>query len=117
MFEKYIDIRIHVRYYIKRTAVRNICLGIVLNFKYQIKECFTMSTFYNFEKFLTCEGNLIAFNAAKAVANSPTTAFNPLYIYGGHGTGKTHLLKAIKSAISESYSKMNVLYVNKDIIF
>lgn len=78
------------------------------------KECFTMSTIYNFEKFLTCEGNLIAFNAAKAVANSPTTAFNPLYIYGGHGTGKTHLLKAIKSAISESYPKMNVLYVTAE---
>lgn len=78
------------------------------------KECFTMSTIYNFEKFLTCEGNLIAFNAAKAVANSPTTTFNPLYIYGGHGTGKTHLLKAIKSAISESYPKLNVLYVTAE---
>ncbi|WP_155243672.1 DnaA ATPase domain-containing protein [Butyrivibrio fibrisolvens] len=78
------------------------------------KECFTMSSIYNFEKFLTCEGNLIAFNAAKAVANSPTTAYNPLYIYGGHGTGKTHLLKAIETAISESYPEISVLYVTAE---
>ena len=73
-----------------------------------------MSSLYNFEKFLTCEGNMIAFNAAKEVAKSPTSAYNPLYIYGGHGTGKTHLLKAIENAISENHPKMDVLYVTTE---
>ena len=69
---------------------------------------------YSFDSFITCEENYIAFSAVKAVARSPKTAYNPLFIYGEHGTGKTHLLKAIEKTITECNPDLNVLYVTTE---
>ncbi len=60
---------------------------------------------YSFENFMTFEGNMIAHNAAKSIAYGSTNAYNPLFIYGGPGTGKTHLLKAIEETISANEEK------------
>jgi len=50
---------------------------------------------YTFDSFITGSGNLLAYSAALGVAKSPGQTYNPLFIYGGVGLGKTHLLHAI----------------------
>ena len=57
---------------------------------------------YTFESFVEGENNLVAFNISKNVAENPATLYNPLFIYGGVGLGKTHLLQAIGNYLKDS---------------
>ncbi|MBR5772928.1 MAG: chromosomal replication initiator protein DnaA [Clostridia bacterium] len=63
-----------------------------------------------FETFVVGSSNKFAFAAAKAVAEEPAFAYNPLFIYGSSGLGKTHLLCAIKNAILERNPDANVVF-------
>ena len=69
---------------------------------------------YNFDSFVVASCNTFAFNAAKAVAESPGTNFNPLFIYGGVGLGKTHLLLSIYNYVKTNFPSMKVLYANSE---
>jgi chromosomal replication initiator protein len=66
---------------------------------------------YTFEKFVKGQSNRLAFAGAKAVSDSPGTEYNPLFIYGDSGLGKTHLLHAIANQILNLNPKANILYV------
>lgn len=55
-----------------------------------------------FETLVTGKNNKAAYEAAIAAASSPGSVYNPLYIYGGIGTGKTHIMRAIKATIEKS---------------
>lgn len=66
---------------------------------------------YTFSTFIVGSSNKFAQAACRAVAQNPANAYNPLFIYGGSGLGKTHLLYAISSEIKESRPKTNVIYV------
>lgn len=66
---------------------------------------------YTFENFIVGSSNQFAAAAAKAVAEAPSTKINPLFIYGGSGLGKTHLLHAIGNYLFEHNPKLNVIYV------
>ena len=69
----------------------------------------------NFDNFIEGESNRLARSAGIAVANKPGgTAFNPLFIFGGVGLGKTHLAHAIGVDIKEKYPKKKVLYVSAE---
>ena len=70
---------------------------------------------YSFERFVVGDSNKFAHAAAKAVANSPASVYNPLLIYGGSGLGKTHLLNAISGTIHKNDPNANVVYVNGEI--
>jgi len=69
---------------------------------------------YTFDSFIVGGSNKFAAAAAKAVAEEPSSKINPLFIYGGSGLGKTHLLHAIGNHIGEHNPKLNVIYVTTD---
>ena len=68
---------------------------------------------YNFENFIEGISNKLSRTAGEAVAQNPAkTSFNPLFIYGPSGVGKTHLINAIGTRIKELYTDKRVLYVS-----
>ncbi|MEK7584015.1 MAG: chromosomal replication initiator protein DnaA, partial [Patescibacteria group bacterium] len=73
-----------------------------------------LNTRYLFENFIVGPGNQLANAAARAVVDKPGEVYNPLFIYGGVGLGKTHLMQAIGNHLSASDSKLKVLYVNSE---
>ena len=64
-----------------------------------------------FENYIVGSSNQFATAAAKAVAEHPSTKINPLFIYGGSGLGKTHLLFAIGNYVAEHHPELNVCYI------
>jgi len=69
---------------------------------------------YTFDSFVVGASNQFAQAAAKAVADQPSKAYNPLYIYGGVGLGKTHLMHAIGHQILRQNSKMRLTYMSSE---
>jgi chromosomal replication initiator protein len=69
---------------------------------------------YTFENFITGTSNQFAHAAAIAVAESPGRTYNPLFIYGGVGLGKTHLMNAIGNRVMDSRGDFSVLYVSSE---
>lgn len=67
---------------------------------------------YTFETFIVGNSNNFACAAAKAVVNSPGTTYNPLFIYGGTGVGKTHLLHAVGHALLQNYPQRKILCIS-----
>jgi len=69
---------------------------------------------YTFDTFVVGESNKLAHAAAQAVAKSPGINYNPLFIYGGVGLGKTHLLQAIGNGILKNYPRKKVVYITSE---
>ena len=67
---------------------------------------------FTFENFIRGPSNQFAFAAAQAVAANPSGAYNPLFIYGPSGLGKTHLLNAIQIEIRKNHPDYNIVYVD-----
>jgi chromosomal replication initiator protein len=67
-----------------------------------------------FETFVAASSNRLAHAAAQAVAETPGRSYNPLFIYGDSGLGKTHLLHAIGNYVSENFRQRKVLYVTTE---
>ena len=69
---------------------------------------------YTFDNFVVGNSNKYAHAAALAVAESPSEAYNPLFIYGGSGLGKTHLMHSIGIYLLENNESLNILYVSSE---
>jgi chromosomal replication initiator protein len=69
---------------------------------------------YRFETFVVGKSNELAFAASKSVAENPAGSFNPLFIYGGAGLGKTHLIQAIGQQLRDSRPGAKIVYTSAD---
>lgn len=69
---------------------------------------------YRFENFVSAPSNQLAFAGAMALAQASTTSFNPLFIYGGSGLGKTHLLHSIGHRFLETHPGAKVIYMTSE---
>lgn len=69
---------------------------------------------YTFTNFIVGSNNDLAYSASLAVAANPGTRYNPLYLYGGVGLGKTHLMQAIGNEIIAKNSQSRILYVSSE---
>jgi chromosomal replication initiator protein len=67
---------------------------------------------FNFENFIVGDTNRLAFAGAKAVASEPGGTYNPLFIWGPSGLGKTHLLHAIATELRKSNPKISIAYIS-----
>jgi chromosomal replication initiator protein len=75
---------------------------------------FNLNPKYTFDEFVLGSSNQFACAAAMAVANNPATTYNPLFVYGGVGLGKTHLINAIGNAILKNNPEMKVCYYTSE---
>lgn len=66
---------------------------------------------YTFDRFVVGSFNELAHAAAQAVVHKPAHSYNPLFIYGASGLGKTHLIQAIGNEIKKLYPEKNVIYI------
>lgn len=69
---------------------------------------------YTFDSFVTGPSNRFAHAAALSVAETPARSYNPLFVYGGAGLGKTHLLHAIAGYVKQNYSSFRVRYISTE---
>ena len=69
---------------------------------------------YSFDTFVIGSSNRFAHAAALAVAEAPAQAYNPLFVYGGTGLGKTHLLQAVAAYVSQHSARFSVRYVTSE---
>jgi chromosomal replication initiator protein len=69
---------------------------------------------FRFENFVVGSCNQFAHAAARAVASSPSRSYNPLFLYGGTGVGKTHLMHAIGRELLDQYAGMRIVYTSSE---
>ncbi|HEY8999542.1 MAG TPA: chromosomal replication initiator protein DnaA [Candidatus Saccharimonadales bacterium] len=69
---------------------------------------------YTFDNFIVGSGNELAYAACQAVAVSPGTKYNPLFLYGGVGIGKTHLIQAVGNAVLADNPNARVVYISSE---
>jgi len=69
---------------------------------------------YTFDNFIVGSSNDLAYTASQAVAANPGVKYNPIYLYGGVGLGKTHLMQAIGNEVIKKNPKMRVLYISSE---
>lgn len=75
---------------------------------------FGLNSKYVFETFVVGGGSELAYAAAQAVVNKPGEAYNPLFIYGGVGLGKTHLIQAIGNHLLKARPNINIMYASAE---
>jgi chromosomal replication initiator protein len=106
-------------------TVRNVLFSVGNNFQREltgvpdsnsadVECCAQLSPKLTFDTFVVGACNQFAHAAARSVATNPSRSYNPLFIYGGTGMGKTHLLHAIGHALVEQHSSIRLLFTSSE---
>ena len=74
----------------------------------------TLNPRYSFDNFIVGSSNDLAYTACRTVASNPGTKYNPLFLYGGVGLGKTHLMQAAGNEIKATNPSARILYINTE---
>jgi chromosomal replication initiator protein len=69
---------------------------------------------YTFENFIVGSGNELAYAACQAIAQNPGTKYNPLFLYGGVGIGKTHLIQAVGNMVYSKNKSAHIVYISTE---
>lgn len=75
---------------------------------------FGLNPKYTMQNFVVGLSNNLAYAAAQAVIQNPGTSYNPLFIYGGTGVGKTHLMQAIGNSLLQNNSRLKIIYCSSE---
>ena len=86
--------------------------GVSNNFSHSYRQ--GINERYTFDNFIVGSGNELAFAACQSIAQRPGNKYNPLFLYGGVGIGKTHLIQAVGNAISKQNPAAKVLYISTE---
>ncbi len=98
----------------KSDNTNNIQLQKSLNSNSSQMDEFEFNQDYTFENFVVGPSNQLAFNASVQIANNPGISFNPLFLYGPSGVGKTHLMCAIGRHIKKNDFSKRIVYVSSE---
>lgn len=90
------------------TAVRTLSNTLAHNYRLGLNEKYT------FDNFIVGSGNELAYAACQAVAAQPGTKYNPLFLYGGVGIGKTHLIQAVGNSVLANNPDARIVYVSSE---
>ena len=105
-----------ISFILETDALNEVSDDIAFNNTYNINhENANLNPKYKFDTFVVGSNNKFAHSASLAVAESPGKVYNPLYIYGGAGLGKTHLIHSIGHFILDQNPNMKVLYVTSEV--
>ncbi|HUI85053.1 MAG TPA: chromosomal replication initiator protein DnaA [Candidatus Binatia bacterium] len=98
----------------QQTAVEKSVAGPVAQQRFDWDGAAQLNPKYTFDDFVIGAGNQFAHAAARAVAEKPSKAYNPLFLYGGVGMGKTHLMQAIGHEIKKRQPERSICYVSSE---
>jgi len=82
--------------------------------EYKTDEITNLNPRYDFNSFIVASFNELAHAASQSVIKDPGKIYNPLFIYGGVGVGKTHLIQAIGNSVVKNYKNKNIAYVSSE---
>src|SRR3989339_2144084 len=108
--------RIEIKFLIKAPSKKNI-IPPLLSFEPSIEDIFIKSGLnnkYNFDNFAVSSTNQVAYAASQAVVKNPGSAYNPLFLYGGVGVGKTHLAQSVAKKILEADKNKKIYFCPGD---
>src|SRR3989339_1692473 len=115
-FFNYSQKKIEIKFIIKIPSKKNVTPPL-LSFEPSIEDVFVRSGLnkkYNFDNFAVSTSNQVAYAAAQAVVKNPGSAYNPLFLYGGVGVGKTHIAQSIAKKILEADRNKRVYFCPGD---
>src|SRR5699024_8783462 len=93
---------------------KEVDIPVSANYSPVVEEKTNFISQYTFENFVVGKSNEYADAVARAVADNPVTKYNPMFLWGGVGLGKTHLMHAIGNRLQRNYPEKKIMYVTCD---